>query len=85
MIQVEQTPNPESLKFLSEKIVSTAGTVEFQKNKSDKIDNDFVRELFSYEGVELVLFSTNFISVKKDKKANWNELKPMIISLMNDY
>ena len=33
MIQVEQTPNPESLKFLSEKIVSTAGTVEFQKNK----------------------------------------------------
>tara|TARA_B100000886_G_scaffold313638_1_gene250404 strand:- start:1363 stop:1917 length:555 start_codon:yes stop_codon:yes gene_type:complete len=85
MIQVEQTPNPESLKFLSEKTVSTAGTVEFQKNKSNKIDNKFVKELFNFEGVELVLFSTNFISVKKAKNANWIELKPMIISLMNDY
>ena len=31
MIQVEHTPNPNSLKFLSEKIISTAGTEEFQK------------------------------------------------------
>ena len=31
MIQTEKTPNPESLKFLSEKTISTAGTEEFQK------------------------------------------------------
>ena len=48
MIQVEQTPNPESLKFLSEKIVSTAGTVEFQKNKSDKMDARFNYGIISW-------------------------------------
>ena len=37
MIQTEQTPNPESLKFLSEKIISTIGTEEFQKNQIDKV------------------------------------------------
>ena len=37
MIQVEQTPNPESLKFLSEKKVSSVGTLEFQKKTLVKL------------------------------------------------
>ena len=32
MIQIEATPNPNSLKFLSEKTISAGGTEEFQKN-----------------------------------------------------
>ena len=31
MIQTESTPNPNSLKFLSEKTISAIGTEEFQK------------------------------------------------------
>ena len=31
MIQTEATPNPESLKFLSENVISDIGTEEFQK------------------------------------------------------
>ena len=31
MIQVEQTPNPDSLKFLSQRILSKVGTEEFKK------------------------------------------------------
>ena len=34
MIQTESTPNPNSLKFLSEKVISAIGTEEFQKEKS---------------------------------------------------
>ena len=34
MIQTEPTPNPNSLKFLSEKTISAIGTEEFQKNNS---------------------------------------------------
>ena len=33
MIQTEPTPNPESLKFVSERIISEIGTEEFQKKK----------------------------------------------------
>ncbi len=85
MIQVEQTPNPESLKFLSEKKVSSIGTLEFQKKNSNKIKNEFIKELLNFNGVELVLLSENFISVKKESNVSWDELKPMIISHLNDY
>ena len=85
MIQTEPTPNPESLKFLSENIISTIGTEEFQKNQINKVTNPFIRELLGFKGVELVLFSKNFISVKKTKNISWDELKPMVISHLNDY
>ena len=85
MIQTETTPNPESLKFLCENTVSEAGSEEFQKSDIEKISNTFIKELLSFKGVELVLLSKNFLSVNKTKDVSWNELKPMVISLLNDY
>ena len=85
MIQTEPTPNPESLKFLSENIISSIGTEEFQKNEINKVTNSFIKELLGFKGVELVLLSKNFLSVKKTKDISWNELKPMVISHLNHY
>ena len=85
MIQTESTPNPESLKFLSENIISAIGTEEFQKNEINKVTNPFIKELLGFKGVELVLLSKNFLSVKKTKDISWNELKPMVISHLNHY
>ena len=85
MIQTEVTPNPDSLKFLSENIISTIGTEEFQKKDIKKIENSFIKELLNFKGVELVLLSENFLSVKKTQDVSWNELKPMVISHMNHY
>ena len=85
MIQIEVTPNPESLKFLSENIISATGTEEFQRNDIDKITNPFIKELLGFKGVELVLLSKNFLSVKKNKNISWNDLKPMVISHLNHY
>ena len=85
MIQTEATPNPESLKFLSENIISAIGTEEFQKNEINKVTNPFIKELLGFKGVELVLLSKNFLSVKKTKDISWNELKPMVISHLNHY
>ena len=85
MIQTESTPNPNSLKFLSEKVISAIGTEEFQRAKSKTLNNKFVKELLEFKGVELVLLSKNFLSVKKTEEVTWNELKPMVISHLNDY
>ena len=85
MIQTEVTPNPDSLKFLSEKIISAVGTEEFQKKDIKKIKNSFIKEILDFTGVELVLLSENFLTVKKTKDITWNELKPMVISHLNDY
>jgi NFU1 iron-sulfur cluster scaffold homolog, mitochondrial len=85
MIITEPTPNPDSLKFLSEKTISEAGTEEFQKKDLAKIKNEFVKNLLNLEGVELILLSDNFLSVKKTKEISWNVLKPTVISHINDY
>jgi Fe-S cluster biogenesis protein NfuA len=85
MIITELTPNPDSLKFLSEKIISSIGTEEFQKKDFKKIKNEFVKNLLNLQGVELVLLADNFLSVKKNKEISWDVLKPTVISHMNDY
>jgi Fe-S cluster biogenesis protein NfuA len=85
MIHIENTPNPNALKFLCEKKISSVGTQEFQKANIKKINNYFIKNLLNIDGVELVLVSENFLSVKKNDKISWDSLKPSIISSLNDY
>jgi len=85
MIHIENTPNPNALKFLSEKKISSVGTQEFQKTNIKKINNYFIKNLLNLDGVELVLVSENFLSVKKNEKISWDSLKPSIVSSLNDY
>ena len=85
MIHIENTPNPNALKFLSEKKISSVGTQEFQKANIKKINNHFIKNLLNLDGVELVLVSENFLSVKKNEKISWDSLKPSIVSSLNDY
>ena len=85
MIRTEQTPNPDSLKFLSEKTISAIGTEEFQRKDKDKINNNFVKNLLEIKGVELILLSDTFLTVKKTNEISWDILKPTVISHINDY
>ena len=59
MIQTEATPNPDSLKFLSEKTISAIGTEEFQKIKENDVSIPFIKELLNLKGVELILLLKN--------------------------
>ena len=75
MIHVEQTPNPDSLKFLSQKILSKVGTEEFRKSNLSNIKIPFIREVLNFSGVELILISDNFLTVKKEKSTSWDSLE----------
>ena len=85
MIQIENTPNPNALKFISDKKMSEVGTKEYQKNKIDEAPNDFIKSLLSINGIELILIAENFLSVKKEINADWENIKPTVISSLNDY
>ena len=85
MIHTEQTPNPDSLKFLSENTISSVGMEEFQKKDKDKINNNFIKKLLEVEGVELILLAQNFLTVKKNNNVSWDALKPTVVSHINDY
>ena len=82
-VQTEITPNPNSLKFLPEKKVSNSGSYEILKK--DGIKNDLIRNIFSINGVESIFLGEDFISVNKNNKIDWEDIKHIIISLINDF
>ncbi len=82
-VQTEATPNPNSLKFLPGKNVSNSGSYEIS-NKSE-INNELVRNIFSVNGVESIFLGKDFISVNKNGNIKWEEIKHIIISLINDF
>ena len=83
-VQTQKTPNPNSLKFLPGKKVSEVGPIEFLKNdKSIKVS--LANKILSLEGTVMVFFGEDFITVKKEKDLNWDDLKHGIISEINDY
>ena len=82
-VQTEVTPNPNSLKFLPGKKVSNSGPYEIT-NKED-IQNELVRNILSINGVESLFLGQDFISVNKNENIKWDEIKHIIISLINDF
>ena len=82
-VQTEVTPNPNSLKFLPGKIVSNCGS--FEITKKDSVKNELIRNLMSVNGVEGVFLSKEFISINKYDEFTWDEIKHIVISLINDF
>ena len=82
-VQTELTPNPNSLKFLPGKKVSNSGPYEIT-NKED-VKNELVRNILSINGVEGIFLGQDFISVNKNEKIQWDEIKHIVISLINDF
>ena len=83
LVQTEITPNPNSLKFLPGKKVSNDVPIELtDKNESN---NELVRNILSINGVTGIFLSDDFLSVNKDEKIEWEDLKHIIISFINDY
>ena len=82
-IQTQITPNPNSLKFLPEKKVSNSGPYEILKK--DGIKNDLVRNILSINGVESIFLGEDFISVNKNDAIDWEDIKHIVISLINDF
>ena len=82
-VQTEITPNPNSLKFLPGKTVSNNGS--FEITKKDETNNELVRNLLSVNGIEGIFLGKDFISINKYDDIPWDEIKHVVISLINDF
>ena len=82
-VQTEITPNPNSLKFLPGKAVSP--NESFEISKKDETNNELVRNLLSINGVEGIFLGGDFITINKYDDIEWEEIKHIVISLINDF
>ncbi len=82
-VQTETTPNPNSIKFLPGKIVSNSGS--FEVTRKDEINNELIKNLLSVDGVEGIFLGKDFISINKYDDFSWDDIKHIVISLINDF
>tara|TARA_Y100000768_G_scaffold360195_1_gene317263 strand:+ start:94 stop:633 length:540 start_codon:yes stop_codon:yes gene_type:complete len=82
-VQTEETPNPNSLKFLPGKNVSNSGPYEI--TKKDQTNNELVKNILSVSGVEGVFLGKDFLSVNKSDQIKWDEIKHIVTSFINDF
>ena len=82
-VQTQTTPNPNSLKFLPGKTVSTVGSFEFKEK--EKTNNILISNIFSINGVKSIFLGDDFISVNKKENIEWGDIKHIVISLINEY
>ena len=82
-VQTEITPNPNSLKFIPGKVVSSVGSFEVTKN--DNVNNELVRNILSVNGVEGIFLAKDFISVNKYDENSWDDIKHIVISHINEF
>tara|TARA_Y100000590_G_scaffold154956_1_gene178088 strand:- start:2854 stop:3399 length:546 start_codon:yes stop_codon:yes gene_type:complete len=82
-VQTQTTPNPNSLKFLPGTTVSNSGSYEITEKNT--IDNDLVRNILSINGVTGIFLGADFISVNKKEGTQWEDIKHIVISLINEH
>ena len=82
-VQTEITPNPNALKFIPGKAVSNSGSFEITKKEESNID--LVRSLLSINGVTGIFLGSDFLSVNKEENKNWEDIKHIVISLINEH
>ncbi|NRA87047.1 MAG: NifU family protein [Rhizobiales bacterium] len=83
-IQTEQTPNPETLKFIPGKVISPIEPLEFNSDAEAEYA-PIAQRLFVINGVKTVFLGSDFITITKQADEIWANLKPAVISAIMDH
>ena len=82
-IQTQETPNPNSLKFIPGKGVSNDGPHEFLNENQTEIP--ILKKILSINGVTGIFLSEDFLSINKSQDEKWENIKHIVISHLNEY
>lgn len=83
-IQIEETPNPKSLKFLPGVDV-LKDSISINLTKKDEDRSNLAKKIFSIDEVENILLGKDFISVSLKNQDDWNYLKPKVLAYIMDF
>ncbi|EDW82062.2 uncharacterized protein Dwil_GK25604 [Drosophila willistoni] len=84
-IQTQDTPNPESLKFLpGVEVLGKGNTYDFPSVAAAHC-SPLAKLLFRVEGVRSVFFGSDFITISKEEAAEWGLIKPEVFAVIMDF
>jgi Fe-S cluster biogenesis protein NfuA len=83
-IYSEKTPNPESMKFVANKMILPNDSIDFRSNDNVK-HCPMAEELFGFDFVKGVFIMNNFVSITKKPDYDWFDIMPEIKKFVQKY
>ena len=84
-IQTEETPNPDTLKFLPGRVLVEGEAVDCQTAEEARIRAPLAAALFEVDGVLSVMIGREFVAVSKQKDVEWYLLKPALLGCLMEH
>ena len=83
-IYTEMTPNPETMKFVANKLLYPGKSIDFPDESSAK-PSPLAKELFAFPFVRSVFIASNFVTLTKTAETNWDDVIPSIREFLKQY
>jgi len=74
-IYLEANPNPNSLKFVTDRMLVDEGIVKDYPDIESTKDSPIAKKLFSFDYVDRVFIMSNFITITKNNQVHWDNIK----------
>ena len=84
-IYTEMTPNPETMKFVANKLLYPGKSIDFQ-DESTANPSPLAKELFSFPFIKSVFIASNFITLTKTiDTEDWQDVIPSVKQFLKEY
>lgn len=83
-IYTEMTPNPETMKFVANKLLYPGKSVDFPDIESAS-PSPLAGELFGFPFIKAVFVASNFVTITKTPDTDWEDVKPELRQFLKDY
>ena len=78
------TPNPETMKFVANKLLYPGKSIDFP-DESSATPSPLAKELFSFPFIKSVFIASNFVTLTKATETDWNDVIPSIRQFLKEY
>src|ERR1700722_15022493 len=83
-IYTEMTPNPETMKFVANKLLYPGKSIDFP-DESSAGPSPLAKELFAFPFIRSVFIASNFVTLSKTIDTNWDDVIPSIKEFLKEY
>lgn len=81
----EATPNPETMKFVSNRYILPDSSLEFTDPAAAATGSPLAEKLFEFPFVQAIFIASNFITVTKKPADDWFEITPILKDFIQSY
>lgn len=83
-IYTEMTPNPETMKFVANKLLYPGKSIDFP-DEASAAPSPLAKELFAFPFIRGVFIASNFVTLTKTPETQWDEVIPSVREFLKQY